>query len=137
LPSIEGRHDRRRIIIPIAVLVSHNPHDLSFELFQALVDTGATASGLGPNVVDRLGLKSHGKRPLGSATEERQLPFYVFRLGLFDAGDTNKLPYIFGDLNGFGWPHRKDFDVILGMDVLSQCGLNMTSDARWSIRFGR
>ncbi|HMO74452.1 MAG TPA: hypothetical protein PKD99_14685 [Sphingopyxis sp.] len=140
LPSIEGRHDKRRILVNIAVLGAENPADLSHVVGKALIDTGATSSGIGPSIVTRLGLQSYGKRPLGSATDERMMPYYVFRLGfLLREGqdlpvETPALPYIVGECDGFGWPMPRNFDVIVGMDILSRCRLVIDHE-RWSLDF--
>ena len=137
---IEGHHDGRRIEIQIAVLRSDNPTDFSFEKGIALVDTGATCSGIGPRIVKALELNNIGKRPLGSATEERIMPFYVFRLGVLEEGDTSQalqvptFPYIIGECVGFGWEMERQFDVILGMDILKKSKFHVDGP-RWSIEF--
>lgn len=138
--SIDGAHDNRRIVTEIAILGAENPTDLSHVMGRALIDTGATSSGIGPSIVNALGLQSYGKRPLGSATEERMMPFYVFRLGFLEYrtsggfSETHPLPYIVGECDGFGWPMARNFDVILGMDILSRCR-TVISHNRWSIEF--
>jgi hypothetical protein len=135
LPLIEGVSDGRQIILSIAVLGSDNPTDLTFINASALLDTGATVSGIGPRIISELGLESHGKRPLGSATEIRMVNYFMFRLGIFSQPEQ-PLPYIFRELEGFGWPEPKSFDVILGMDVLKQCDFSMDRKGSWSLAFG-
>jgi Aspartyl protease len=135
LHSLEGRHDGRQVQLSLAVLASDNPTDLTFTKAQALLDTGSTVSGLGPRVIDKLGLDSYGKRLLGSATELRMVNYYFFRIGLFGI-ESGDLPYIFAELDGFGWPEHKGFDVILGMDVLSQCEFSMRRNGQWQLTFG-
>jgi len=49
----------------------------------ALLDTGATASGIGPTVIAALDLRSHMKKRLRSATEEVFADYYLFRIGLY------------------------------------------------------
>ena len=109
----------------------------------ALLDTGATVSGIGPRVIAGLGLKSYAKNRLGSATEERFVDCYLFRLGLFSTEQValeqlgpGDLPFIFGDLDGFSWSRIADFDVILGMDVLSRCDLDISRAGRCTLTFG-
>lgn len=91
-------------------------------------------------MVVQLGLNSYGKRPLGSATEERMMPYYFFRLGFLryrsagSALEAHPFPYIVGECEGFGWPMDRNFDVILGMDILKQCKL-VVDHERWSIDF--
>lgn len=109
----------------------------------ALIDTGATVSGVGARVIQQLGLQSYGKSRLKSATEEVFVPYYLFRIGLFtteqiESADMSAvvLPYVFEESNGFGWMHDAGFDVILGMDVLRQCDLSLSRDGVCQIRFG-
>ncbi len=139
--AVKGRHDGRRIIVPIAVLAAENPSDLTYVDALALVDTGATVSGIGPRIVAELGLESHQKRRLVSATEIRMVDYFLFRLGLFTGtfGEipTNPtLPYIFNDIDGFSWDQAGDFDVILGMDVLRKCDFAIDRAGNWSLAFG-
>ncbi|BBB13835.1 hypothetical protein [Sphingopyxis sp. FD7] len=140
MPSIEGRHDGRRIVTDVAVLAAENPADLSHVIGRALIDTGATSSGVGPTIVTQLGLRSYGKRPLGSATDERMMPYYFFRLGFLGYRDANGMiethafPYVIGECDGFGWPMARHFDVIIGMDVLGKCRFTVDRNF-WSIEF--
>ena len=61
--------------------------------------------------------------------------YFFFRIGLFGIA-SGPIPYIFAELDGFGWPESKGFDVILGMDVLGQCDVDMRRDGSWSLTFG-
>ncbi|MES2754850.1 MAG: hypothetical protein V4659_09315 [Pseudomonadota bacterium] len=94
-----------------------------------MIDTGATVSGIGPRVVEALGLVSHGKNRLGSATEERLVDYYLFRLGLTTSvTDAPQWPFVFDRIDGFSWTRDTEFDVIMGMDVLTQCELRLVRD---------
>jgi hypothetical protein len=139
--EVNGRHNGRRIILPIVVLGAENPADLTFVDALALVDTGATVSGIGPRIITTLGLESHQKRRLVSATEIRMVDYFLFRLGLFaNAGAPEStpplLPYIFNDIDGFSWGQAGDFDVILGMDILRRCDFLIDRAGNWSLGFG-
>ena len=92
----------------------------------ALLDTGATVSGIGPRVINQLALLTSGKNRLGSATDEAFVDYYLFRLGLFstdqlllDQLGPGDLPFLFDEIDGFSWSRATDFDVILGMDVVT------------------
>ena len=109
---------------------------------RALVDTGATVSGIGPRGIAELGLTSHSKKPLKSATDEAFVDYYLFRIGFEISGhetasaDAVRLPYVFDELDGFSWGRPGDFEVILGMDVLRMCDLSLMRDGRCSLAFG-
>lgn len=104
----------------------------------ALLDTGATNSGLTPRIIDQLGLESYGKRPLGSARGEEQTPRYFFRIGFQPAneGDVPQFPFIFEEVDGFELRNSFQFDALIGMDVLRHCDFIMRRNGQWSLSFG-
>lgn len=134
---------RRRYLLPIAILRPGTPTDIDFVIANALLDTGATVSGIGPRVIADLGLISYGKGRLKSATEEVAADYYLFRVGLFTTDQSaaiheqnNVMPYVFDEVDGFTWKNPADFDAILGMDVLSQCDLAFSRSGMCTINFG-
>lgn len=134
--SIRGVRQHRRILVPVAVFPSRNP-DLTHETFDALLDTGATASWISSKIVQRFGLESIGKKPVIVATELRQRPAFVFRLGLLgDDAPPSTLPIVFAETIGFEISQAEGFDVLLGMDVLSQTDFAMFRDGSWELKFG-
>jgi hypothetical protein len=140
LPSLKGRTEQRRIILPVAVLGSRNPSDLTFFEFKALLDTGATSSGIGPSVVKKLDLRSHQKKPLTVATETRIVDYFLFRIGFLPPSSIDNMPiipYVFTETDGFSWKDQKEFDLILGMDVLSQCDFTLSRAGQWQLVFGQ
>ncbi len=134
MPSLNGRVTGRQLLLPVAVLSSRNVTDVSHANFTALLDTGATSSGIGPHVIQEFSLKSHQKKPLSVATEIRMVEYYIFRLGFPMQGQA--MPFIFAETDGFSWAEQKSFDVILGMDVLSQCDFKMDRNGCWELSFG-
>lgn len=77
------------------------------------------------------------KRPLMVATEERLVEFHIFRIGFVpDSAAPNSLPFVFADIEGFAMRASHGFEVILGMNVLSQCDLIINRDHAWSVTFG-
>jgi Aspartyl protease len=135
LPWLEGRHDGRKILLPVAILRAENVTDLTHLRGTALLDTGATSSAISPRMIDELGLVSHEKRRLVVATEERLVDYYLFRIGLF-AEAPDPLPFVFAETAGFGMRPSRDFDVILGMDVICQCDFQLYRSGHWKIGFG-
>lgn len=144
MPELSWRTRGNRILVDIVVLRGGNPHDLTSLPGVALLDTGATVSGVGPRMISGLGLESFGKNRLKSATDEVFVPYYLFRLGLYGndsepepVGGAPCLPYVFDDLEGFSWSRAAEFDIILGMDILRQCDLTVDRSGQCSLRFGR
>ncbi len=125
---IEWQHDGRRIVLPVLVLRPTPSTDLTSYPAQALVDTGATISGITPRVARSLELPPRGKRPLGSARGEDQAERYLFRFGLMPALPADAppaFPFLFDDVVGFELRDHFHFDMLLGMDVLGQCDFSM------------
>jgi hypothetical protein len=137
LPSLNGVISQRQILLTVAILGSRNPSDLTHIQCKALLDTGATSSGIGPNIISKLSLRSHQKKPLSVATEMRMVDYYLFRVGFLDfATGSNAHPYVFAETDGFSWMEQKSFDLILGMDVLNQCDLSVKRNGHWELVFG-
>ncbi len=141
MPLLEGRHNGRKILLPAVVLDIKNPNDLSFVAVTALLDTGATGGAISPTVVEKLNLAPYEKRYLKVATEDRLVNYYFYRIGLHpDNGQpgalTPQLPYIFAEVDGFEMQKSADFDIIIGMNVLSQCDFRMTRNGNWALKFG-
>ncbi len=138
--SIKGEHRGQTITLPVAVLKSDNSQDLSFITAKALLDTGASSSGLAPNIISSLSLRSIGKNNLVVATELRSVDYYLFRIGLFQDkfGDSqyDEFPFIFAETTSFKITHKENFDMVLGMDVLSQCDFDMKRNGSWKLIFG-
>ncbi len=142
MPELNWKSSGNRILLDLLVFKPGSPSDLTNIEARALLDTGATVSGIGPRVVRELGLQSHTKKRLKSATEERFVDYFLFRIGwLMNAevesnAQPTSLPFIFDELDGFGWGLAGDFDVILGMDVLRQCDFELRRDGLCQLTFG-
>ncbi|MEM8697448.1 MAG: retroviral-like aspartic protease family protein [Pseudomonadota bacterium] len=139
MPSVRFRHDNRRVIIPITLLPPWPPDSLDGLETNALLDTGATTTGITPRVVEQLKLESLGKRPLGSARGDELAERYLVRIGLVDRdGDPNepRFPYIFSEKMVFALKNSFRLDALLGMDVLSECDFEMNRNGNCVLRFG-
>jgi hypothetical protein len=139
MPEIEWRHDGRRIVIPAAILRADDPADLRFHPVTALVDTGATSSGIMPAVVEALDLAPVGKRLVKAAHGEAMVDTFVFRIGLF-AGTSDRIqpsfPYVFDAIMGLRFGPSEHFDAIIGMDILGQCDFSIARNRSCRLTFG-
>ena len=71
------------------------------------------------------------------ATEIRQRPAYVFRLGLLGGDQAAPvLPFVFAETIGFMIDQVSGFDVLLGMDVLGETDFSMFRNGSWILKFG-
>jgi predicted aspartyl protease len=139
MPAVDGRHDGRRLTIPIRIYAPEPASDLTSVSGTALIDTGATASGITRNIANSLGLVGRGKRPLGSARGEVQAERYLFRIGLDGEQQESQptYPFIFEDVIGFELTASLYFDALIGMDILRQCDLLVKRDGTFRLSFGR
>jgi hypothetical protein len=135
---LECSNDRRRITLPVVILRAEPAADLSGHHAIALLDIGTTTSGITHNVVQALDLVGMGKRPIGFAQGDGLAERYLFRIGLPSTAErsTNAFPFVFEAVMGFGLAGSFHFDVLLGMDVLSQCDFRMDRSGRTVLSFG-
>lgn len=143
MPELSFRRGERRYLFPVRILRADNPADMTSFAATALLDTGATVSGIGSSVIEALDLRSHMKKRLLSATEEAFASYYLFRVGFYTtdqlhrvADSVNEWPYLFAETEGFSWLRKGDFDVIIGMDILSQCDVELSRQGECHISFG-
>ena len=137
--TIRFQHDGRRLVIPIVLLPPFQGTDLTFVEASALIDTGATTSGITPRMVKSLSLESIGKRPLGSAHGDAQADRYIFRIGIHSEtanGGQPRYPFIFDDVMGFGLKESFRLDALIGMDILRQCEFRMDRSGACELQFG-
>ncbi len=134
--SIEGRHDGRRILLDVAVFGTFGLPAVRQVTARALIDTGATKSGIAPRIITELGLDPLENRPLMVATELRLVKFYLFRIGLYSNQSDRQLPFVFDESDGFQIGAAHDFEVLLGMDILRQCDFSLTRAGHWHLSCG-
>ncbi len=122
MSRFEWRHDGRRILLPVLSLRPTPTNDLTSIAATALVDTGATATGIAHRLAHQLGLSGRGKRPLISAQGSGFAERYTFRIGLVQQfEDDGLMPYVFDEVLGFELTDGSGINVVLGMDILRQC----------------
>jgi len=103
MPSIEWRRERRRILLPVQILLPFPVLELTGIEATALLDTESSVSGVASAIAERLRLKGLGKRPLLSAKGQGQVERYSFRIGLspgFSPRAAPTFPFIFRELIG-------------------------------------
>ena len=106
---------------------------------RALLDTGATISGIRQSVADALNLRPIGKRPLASAHGQWNADRYVFSIGFAPDHAPDEpagFPYLFEAVSGFGLNNSFGFEALIGMDILSECAFAMARDGRCRLSFG-
>lgn len=137
MSDINWHHDGRRITLPVRIMRADNPADLTFLDAVALVDTGATTSGIDQSIAEKLGLEPLGKRPLQSAQGLGHTERFMFRIGLMpDGSGETSLPFIFDASYGFALTGCEHFTALIGMDILRQCDFSIDRQGRCRLGFG-
>jgi hypothetical protein len=152
MPLIAGTHNRRQVFFDVAVvgvslksthyLTGQEPSvSVLSEPVRALVDTGATATSISPGAASRLNLRPAGRRDVQTANGLRRSRSYEFQVAVLSATDgivVSPTPF-------FVLPNsiRENelladafsFDILLGMDVISQGDLTIRRDGTYSFEF--
>lgn len=144
---ISGAHDGRRVVWDVAVVgvsLSGDPSlgnirttSVFSEPVKALVDTGATSTSISPQAARRLGLTSIGKRDVMTANGLRRARVYDFQIALIGV-DAGAAPFYVLPKAVSGTELNPDmfaFDILLGMDVISQGDLIIRRDGTFSFEF--
>ena len=135
--EISWWHEGQRLVIPVAILPSIvAPNANQIEIVEGLIDTGATGTGLRPDVAERLALMGRGRRRILTANGDILVPEYRVRIGLFPGvfdGPALAPPAAFPTVLDFGiLAHALrpifPYSVLLGMDVLHRCDLFLHRD---------
>lgn len=137
MAEIEWRHEGKRLVLPVAVLPSTVAiNSQALDLTEALIDTGATGTGLRPDVANRLGILGRGRRRVLTANGDILVPEYRIRLGFYPGSyeaealaPPGLLPYIL-DLGLLAHALHEHFPyaMLIGMDVLRHCDLSIRKD---------
>ncbi len=83
-----------------------------------------------------LGLPKRGKRVVIGARGENMHALLDFDIGFLIARDPTELRFLDGIIQGMDWGGHPEFDVLLGMDVLSQCELSSRRDRSFTLVVG-
>lgn len=136
MPVVSFRHDRQQIILPMALLPpSLDQEPGRFVRLQALVDTGASASGIPIEVARQLGLPRRGKEIITTAGGTVAVRLFQFRIGLY-ADEGAELPYVLErEFIGIESHPGEAFQALIGMDVLGRSDLIIRRDGTGSLAF--
>lgn len=137
MQRISWGHDRRQLFLPVAVMPSaSSPNPQHTVTVTALLDTGATKTGLRPDIVAELALSKRDRAPVQTANGTRLADLFLTRLGLWPSllpddpfeSASSKLPYVL-DREFLVQALLPDFphQMLLGMDLLGLCEFSISS----------
>lgn len=136
MPTIMGKLNNRRALIecglrPTIELIGgvepvQSPLTMHIQPFRGLIDTGAQVTCVTARVARQIGLVPRGKRHLGNISDVRSHRTLSFVLGVWysqDNGETQNATtgyFGFEPVLGCEIPDKMDFDILIGMDIISQ-----------------
>lgn len=137
MAEISWLHEGARLVLPVAILPSLvAPNASQIEIVEGLIDTGATGTGLRPDIVGKLALAGRGRRRILTANGDILVPEYRLRLGFFPGCFDGP-----AQAPATTFPHVLDFGILahalrpifpyallIGMNVLSRCDLDLRRD---------
>jgi hypothetical protein len=157
MPCIWGQHNNSQLLLPIAIIPIINlppigGHYSGPQHFaNALVDTGATVTGISSNVVSALNMQPIGKVPVHGSGGANLHNGYLFMVGFpmtlppgITTPNVPPLPpgqqliqfhVLFQQIRGIEFPAIAGFDVLLGMDVISTGTLVVQGNGHFSFSF--
>lgn len=133
--EVRWRHGGQRLLIPVAILPSVvAPNPQAIQVIDALLDTGATGTGLRPDIAAALSIPGRGKRRVLTANGDMLVPEYRIRLGFYcgrfeSEPESVGSPFVleFG-LLAHALRDNFPYAALIGMDVLSKCELRLEQD---------
>ena len=130
----EWRRESNRVLLGVLVFGPGDALDLTSVSATALLDTGATTSGISLAIARELALPTMDKRPVQTANGLLITRRFLSRLGL--PQHASPAPFVFDDTLGFELKDDISWPVLIGMDILSRCDFTMRRDGRCTLAFG-
>lgn len=129
MPIVKGDYDLQTGVM-VPVMIAHSYSKQQPIECTAILDTGASATSISPDLADALKLNFSRKIAVQTAAGTVMTPEYFFRVYLPEfssgrGGEQGKWSFI-GHVNGRAFAGAQDLDVLIGLDIISQGTLKMT-----------
>lgn len=152
MPDIVGPHNGSQVFTPVILLPVERFDRISsdllslplkFQILSALIDTGAQGTCLTANAARKLDLDPSGIVPIQGVGGTSFHNVYIFKVGFVDLRKDelgNEVPtfhLVEREIEGaeFDCGPMADFDVLLGMDVLSIGTLTVSNNRNFRFTF--
>lgn len=144
---LKGKLENNRIRIKVGIrpFQAQEPVDgvstsfnLNYQEFTALVDTGAQRTCVTENVVQSLRLRRRGRIEIWNIKRSEPHWTYLFHVGVWPETDDGTPPAVYGigaEIEGIDVGNNRFFDVLLGMDIISQGLLHVDKDGTFKMGF--
>ncbi len=151
MPCIWGKHNGSQVFLNVAIFedsivdqLSGTPAKRPFTLhvFSGLVDTGAQATCITNSAAEKVGLTPIGKVPIMGVSGLSYHNNYLFKVG-FAFGQQGATEVTAASVHIFDAQIQgaelnidsSNFDVLLGMDIISSGSLKIDGDGSFSFSF--
>lgn len=153
MPDIVGSHNSSQVFVPVVLLPVERFEDTldpqwlakpaAMHVLKALIDTGAQGTCITPSAATTLNLEPTGMVRIHGVGGSRLHYKYIFKVGFVDL-QRNEMGFespsfhmVDREIEGadFDCGPDADFDVLLGMDVLSIGTLTIASTGNFKFSF--
>ncbi len=151
MPCLWLQHNKSQIFLNVGIvdantvadLAGGNRPDIQNNMFKALLDTGAQVTMISKRAAKQIGLRPIGKVSVQGVSGTNYHNNYLFQVafviptGAQNAGEIELSVHIFyKPVEGAELSITGDqFDVLLGMDILSNCSLAIEGSGTFSLSF--
>lgn len=98
---------------------------------RGLLDTGASGTCITRSAAREMGLRPRGKARVGGVSGTEYHNRFRFVLGALYNDGGERGYFWFDEVSGVDFPDNGDFDVLIGMDVISQGDLHVLRSGRF------
>ena len=153
MPDIVGSHNGSQVFVPVVLLPVESFSDTidpqrlarssNLQVVTALIDTGAQGTSITSLAASKLNLEPLGTMAIQGFSGPSQRNYYLFKVGFVDLR-TNEMGFtspnfhlVEQEISGaeFDCGIEANFDVLLGMDVLSIGTLTIANTGRFKFSF--
>lgn len=128
MPSIRGSLEYSQIKVAVHIAPIIDSADVGVfggRTYTGLIYTGATRTCVTQTVIAQTGLRQAGRLLVASPTSLERRRVYGLQLGFYcsaddDASMSNTLYMLPFEFSGPDFINNSDFDVLIGMDVISR-----------------
>lgn len=153
MPDIVGPHNASQVFVPVVLLPVERFEDTldpewigkpsKLQVLNALIDTGAQVTSITEKAAQELSLEPDGFMPLQGIGGPCFQPYYIFKVGFVDLRSNTQgfqqptIHMLDREISGpeFDCGSDADFDVLLGMDVLSIGTLTVSHNRQFKFSF--
>lgn len=145
MPSVEWRHNKKSLLLPVVIFPGYHSLNPSESLrVDGLVDTGATGTGIRRDLAEKLTLRAKGQRRVNTANGLIWATEYIIRLGFVPGNYDDpyfspdaQQPYVLeAELIGFELSPSFSYPILVGMDVICSGDLSIRRDGTARFEFG-